>query len=420
MNEKSGGVSETDGRLRELGPPEVGPPDNHGSDGPAGRPPPRRPARGRVRRRLFALTLLAFAAAMVAIVVTHMVPSAVDASVPQTPVGTARFVGGTTRLAPPTTASLIAPRVDAGLADINVTFGYQGARGAATGMVLTSTGEVLTNNHVIDGATAISVTDVGNGKTYSASVVGYDRSRDLAVLQLNGAGGLKTAPLGDSSSVRVGADVTAFGNAGGAGGTPSEVKGGVTALHQSITASDAGGGNPEHLSGLIQTDANIQPGDSGGPLVNRSGQGIGMDAAAAANYSVESTAGQGFAIPINDALAISRQIEAGAGSSTVHVGPTGFLGIDVAMPTAFGGGRSGGSQAGAFLGGVLPGSPAAHAGLAQGDVITSLGGHVVGSGTVIADLLIPHHPGDTVQVQWIDQSGQTHSASVRLAGGPAS
>jgi len=420
MSENNGGTNETGARLRETRLPEAGPPDIDELEGTADRLPPRRSPRLRARRRLFVLTLLALAAVVAAIVATHLAPSTVSASAPQTSVGTSGSGSATIRLAPPTTASLIAPRVDAGLVDVNVTFGFQGARGAATGMVLTSTGEVLTNNHVIDGATVISVTDLGNGRTYSAGVVGYDRSRDLAVLQLNGASGLKTVPLGESSSVAVGAAVTAFGNAGGAGGTPSEAKGRVTALRQSITASDAGGGNSEHLSGLIQTDANIQPGDSGGPLVNHSGQVVGMDAAAAVGYSFESTAGKGFAIPVNEALAISRQIEAGSGSSTVHIGSTGFLGIDVATPATFGGGHSGGSQAGALLGGVLPGSPAARAGLAQGDVITSLGGHAVGPSTVIPDLLISHHPGDTVQIQWVDQSGRTHSASVRLASGPPS
>ena len=421
MSEMEDGSKKTDGRPSETGLPEEGPPEDDGRIGPAGRPL-RRLQRRRAYRRLFAMALLAAVAAVVAIVATHLIPSTVDATTPQTSAGTSGSSrGGPLSLAPPTTASRVAPRVDAGLVDINVAFGYQGARGAATGMVLTSTGEVLTNNHVIDGATAINATDLGNGRTYSASVVGYDRSRDLAVLQLNGASGLKTVPLGDSSSVAVGAAVTAFGNAGGAGGTPSEAKGAVTTLHRSITASDAGGGNPERLSGLIQTDANIQPGDSGGPLVNRAGQVVGMDAAAAVGYSFESTAGQGFAIPINDAIAISRQIEAGAGSSTVHTGPTGFIGIQVDPRVGLrGGGSSGSPAAGALLGGVLPGSPAAHAGLVAGDVIISLDGRAVGSATIVPDLLVPHHPGDTIQIRWIDGHGQTHSASVRLGSGPPS
>ena len=146
--------------------------------------------------------------------------------------------------------SAIAQGVNPGLVDINTTLSYQGEQAAGTGMVLTSNGEVLTNNHVIDGATSISVTDVGNGKTYTASVVGYDRSHDIAVIQLNNASGLQTVTLGDSSNVSVGQAVVAIGNAGGTGGTPSAVGGSITALNQSITASDSGDGTSETLSGL--------------------------------------------------------------------------------------------------------------------------------------------------------------------------
>jgi len=126
------------------------------------------------------------------------------------------------------------------------------------------------------------VTDVGNNKTYTASVVGYDRTKDVAVLQLHNASGLTTATLGNSSNASVGEDVVGIGNAGGTGGTPSAVGGTVTALNQSITASDDGDGTSEQLSGLIETNADIQPGDSGGSLVNTSGDVIGMDTAASA------------------------------------------------------------------------------------------------------------------------------------------
>jgi S1-C subfamily serine protease len=325
-----------------------------------------------------------------------------------------------TRAVKPLSLSAIAARVDPGLVDVNVVFGYQGARGAGTGIVLTPTGEVLTNNHVIDGATSVSVTDLGNGKTYSASVVGYDRSRDLAILRLSGARGLATAPIGNSSTLKLGARVTAIGNAGGRGGTPSMARGTVTALHQSIIAGDPGGGNFEHLHGLVETNANIQPGDSGGPLVNIYGQIVAMDTAASGGPQLSSTATQGFAIPINEALSVGRQIEARTGSSTVHIGPTAFLGVGIAAPGAVGGTTSSGSSfSGALIGSVLQGSPAQRAGLAGGDVITSLGGHAVRSGAGLADTLIPYHPGDTVQVQWVDQSGTVHSASVTLAIGPS-
>ena len=179
--------------------------------------------------------------------------------------------GGTTGAGAPADISGIASKISPDLVDINTNLSYQDEQAAGTGMVLTSNGEVLTNNHVIDGATSISVTDIGNGQTYKANVVGYDRTGDVAVIQLVGASGLQTVPTGQGTS-SVGEGVVGVGNAGGAGGTPSSAGGSVTALGQSITASDSGGGNSENLTGLIETNCDIQPGDSGGALVNSSGQ----------------------------------------------------------------------------------------------------------------------------------------------------
>ena len=218
-------------------------------------------------------------------------------------------------------SSAIASRVDPALVDVVSTDGDQGATSAGTGIVLSPTGLVLTNNHVIDGATSIKVTDVGNGKTYTATVVGYDASHDVAVIQLQGASGLTTANLGDSSTVQVGDNVTALGNAEGKGGTPSVAPGTVTALNQSITASDELSSVSEQLTGLIETNAPIQPGDSGGSLVNSYGQVIGMDTAAGSSSQVQgqsSTATQAYAIPINEALSIAKQIESGTTSADVH------------------------------------------------------------------------------------------------------
>ena len=325
--------------------------------------------------------------------------------------------------APPAATSTITARVDPGLVNIDVSNRTTGLRGQATGMVLTPSGVVLTNNHVVQGATAITATDVGNGRTYSATVVGYDRSGDVAVIQLQGASGLQTVPLGDSATVSVSAKVLALGNAGGGGGTPRVAKGSVTGLQQSIVASDIGGGNAERLHGLIQTDARVQPGDSGGPLVNQGGQVVGMDAAASSlNASLAAQRPpQGFAIPIDTALAIAKQIEAGTGSATVHVGPTGFLGVEVVPALQFGGPSSGaGPQGqGALVGGALPGYPAAKLGLAKGDVITAVDGQAVTSASGLTDLLSAHHPGDSVQISWTDGAGQTHTGTVKLASGPA-
>ena len=234
--------------------------------------------------------------------------------------------GGTEGAGGPSDVSAIASKVDPAVVDVNSTFNYEGAEGAGTGIVLTSTGLVLTNNHVIDGATKLSVTDVGNGETYPATVVGYDNTHDVALVQLQGASGLTTAKLAPSSQ-SMGEAVVAIGNAGGTGGTPTSAGGSITALHQSITANDELDGGSEQLSGLIEVNANIEAGDSGGPLVNASGEVIGMDTAASESFAFSSEGNQGFAIPLSAALAIARQIESGHGNATVHVGATGFLGL---------------------------------------------------------------------------------------------
>ncbi|HKS52975.1 MAG TPA: trypsin-like peptidase domain-containing protein [Pseudonocardiaceae bacterium] len=304
--------------------------------------------------------------------------------------------------------------LDTGVVDINTQLGYLNAAGAGTGIVLSPSGEVLTNNHVISGATRISVTDVGTGRRYPATVTGYDRSHDIALLQVHGASGLPTAPIGDSSTVSVGDKVAAVGNAGGLGGSPSIASGTVTALDRTITASDGRDGSIQQLTGLIQIAANVVPGDSGGPLVNTAGQVVGIDTAASTGFRLESAArGKGFAIPINDALAITRQIEAGAGSATVHIGPTGVLGILV-QDTA----RYGLAVSGATVAGVLPGLPGDQAELAAGDVIVAVDDTAVDSAASLTTVLNSHHPGDSVRLTWLDPSGQQHDATVRLAAGP--
>jgi S1-C subfamily serine protease len=311
------------------------------------------------------------------------------------------------------------------LVDINTRTGYQGGAGAGTGIVLSPSGEVLTNNHVINGATSIDVTDIGNGQTYPATVVGYDRTHDVAVLQLQGASGLQTASIGDSSAVAVGDEIAAIGNAGGVGGTPSIAGGSVSALDQAITVSDDTTGSSEQLAGLIQVAADVAPGDSGGPLVNTRGQVVGVDTAGSSGSRYSSSGSDGLAIPINVAIAISKQIDTGAGSADVHIGPTGILGILVQEPTVqdgYGRSRNGydSSVAGVVVAGVTPGSPGEQSGLAAGDVIVSLDGAAVDSPTTLTSLLNGHHPGDLVNVGWADQSGQQQNAGVRLSAGPPS
>jgi S1-C subfamily serine protease len=352
--------------------------------------------------------------------------------------------------------SAIASKVDPGLVDVKSTLSYEGATALGTGIVLTSNGEILTNNHVINGATSVSVTDIGNGKTYKATVVGYDESKDVAVLQLSGASGLTVDSLGNSSTVKTGDSVAGIGNAGGVGGTPSVATGEVTALNQSITASDESSGSTEDLTGMIETNANIESGDSGGPLVNSSGQIVGMDTAASSSYSLgegdgssgsgdeggsgygygsgEGSSGygssgsdgssssssgsesetQGFSIPIDTALSIAKQIKAGQGSSTVHIGTTAFLGIELSTSD-----EEQQDQSGVTIAGAASGTPAAEAGLTDGDTITSIAGTSVGSSESIQQVLVGYHPGDKVSIAWTDAEGQSHSTTVTLTSGPA-
>jgi S1-C subfamily serine protease len=318
----------------------------------------------------------------------------------------------------PSDVDSIAKKVNPALVDVNVTFGYQDAQGAGTGIVLTSNGEILTNNHVINGATSISVTDIGNGKSYSASVVGYDSTHDIAVLQLKNASGLKTAKIGNSSNVKVGQSVVAIGNAGGAGGTPSSAGGSVTALNQSITANDDLDGVSEQLTGLIETNANIQSGDSGGSLVNTDGKVIGVDTAASNQYSFQGGGGQGYAIPINQAMSIADKIESGKGTSTIHVGSTAFLGVSVTSDSQNNGQLGGSGSSGAQVAGVLNGGAAEAAGIQEGDVITSVDGTTINSSSDLSAALVSHHPGDKVKISWTDTAGQSHSATVELHSGP--
>jgi S1-C subfamily serine protease len=305
----------------------------------------------------------------------------------------------------------IATEVDPAIVDIDTTL-TQGGGAAGTGMVLTSSGLVLTNNHVIENASTIEAQVDGSGRQYGATVLGYSVSDDIALLQLKDASGLRTVVTGNSSDVAVGTSIVGIGNAGGAGGTPSATGGSVTAVNQTITAS-GDGLLPETLHGLIQIDADIQLGDSGGPLVDTAGHVIGMDTAASVNgngFGEQSgTGGEGFAISIDNALSIVDQIKAGKASATVQIGPRALLGVAI---------TDGRSPPGAYVDEVEPGSPADAAGIVQGDTIVSVGSTTVATGAALSNALVGHKPGDTVTVGWIDASGTRHSAAVRLVVGP--
>jgi S1-C subfamily serine protease len=306
----------------------------------------------------------------------------------------------------------IASKVEPELVDVNTNLFANSGQAAGTGIVLTSDGLVLTNNHVISGASQIEATDVGNGQQYPAKVIGYDRTHDVALIQLQGAKNLRTATIGDSSKMGVGDSIIGIGNAGGTG-TLTSVAGTVTALNQSITATDQSDGAQEQLSGLIQVNANIQPGDSGGSLVNSNGQVVGIDTAASQTFSFDTPGNQGFAIPINQATTIAHTIQSGQTTANVHIGATAFLGVYVSTQ------GTGNAGSGATLANVVPSGPAATAGLAKGDVITTLNSHTVSSPADLTNLLVPFHPGDKVQVGWSDSTGVSHTSTIVLATGPA-
>jgi S1-C subfamily serine protease len=313
----------------------------------------------------------------------------------------------------PLDQSALMGMVTPGLVDINTNLDYQGAVGAGTGIVLDPSGEVLTNNHVIEGATQISAVSLADGRTYPVDVIGYDRTDDIALVRLRGAGGLPVAALGTSSTVAVGDPIAAIGNAGGGGGIPSFSPGNVTELGATVRAQDEAGGGERELNDLIRVAADVRPGDSGGPLVNGAGQVVGVNVAATLTYRMGNVhGGEGFAIPIDRALAIANQIRAGAASSTVHIGDTAFIGVGIAdaLPTE--------GSGGAVVRQVLPNTPAGQAGLVSGDVITAVDGVQIHAASDLSDIMDRHHPGDTIALSWFDRMGNPRTVNIVLATGP--
>jgi S1-C subfamily serine protease len=320
---------------------------------------------------------------------------------------------------------------------VNLVSSMDQGEAAGTGIIISSSGLVLTNNHVIASSTNLQAEVGASGDYHPVKVLGYDAEHDVALVQIEGASGLTAASLGDSSSVQTGDAIVALGNAGGKGGDPTVVSGSVTATGQSITASDQDGTNAERLSNLIQIDANIQPGDSGGPLVDADGKVVGMNAAASSSNGGFGFGGQstneGYAIPIEDASAIAKKIESGDGGATIHVGAhAAVIGVQVSSDgtsngygNPFGGNGDFGGSAdqgtstgnGAYVEDVQSGSGADEAGIEQGSTITAVDGDAVTSADQLRNLMVPYQPGDSVKVEWVDSSGQRHAATIELGSG---
>jgi S1-C subfamily serine protease len=340
------------------------------------------------------------------------------ASQPSGSTGTGQNPGGSSGNSPSTgtiSAATVA-QIDSAVVDINAdTAGGQGEV-AGTGMIITSNGEVLTNNHVIDDTVNIRAQIDGTGKVYQVKVIGYDASDDVALVQLVGASGLPTVPIGDSSALTAGDSITVLGNAEGKGGTPAEVTGTVSGLGQTITASDDSE-DTETLTGMIEVNAAIEPGDSGGPEINSAGKVIGMTTAGqtSGNPGHEAASTTGFAIPINKAMQIISEIRAGSGPH-IHIGLAALLGVEISTeePETQPDCATSEATTGAWVSIVEPNSPASDTGLAACGRITGIGGVSVTNQNDLHNAMEGFVAGQTVTLTWMDSSAQTHSATITL------
>jgi S1-C subfamily serine protease len=293
---------------------------------------------------------------------------------------------------------------NAGIVDIYTRLGYEQGIAAGTGMILTRSGEILTNNHVIRGATNFKIVDVTTHKVYSANITnvpGYSVSRDVAVLQLRSAAGLQPVKLGGALPLHIGQRVVARGNAQGRGGAPRSARGRIIGLHQQIVAKDESG-DSETLHNVIATSAPVVPGYSGGPLENSWNRVLGIVTAGST-----SDLPRGFAIPIGQALALARRIESGKPSAAVHVGPTAFLGVVLKDVTR-----------GAKIQRVVQGKAADTTGLVPGDVITSLNGTAISSSADVRRVVLSLVPGRAVPIAWTDKSGNARTGTITPTSGP--
>lgn len=301
--------------------------------------------------------------------------------------------------------------------------GSGGGTSAGTGMVLSADGYALTNYHVVEGTSALKVTVPDTGRSYTATVVGADRTHDVALLRLEGATDLVPVRI-DDEPVSLGQAVSAVGNGGGRDRL-YRVTGTVQDLDDDITVSGDGASASHRLTGLIRSNAAVVPGYSGGPLFDAEGEVMGINTAASSGGAPE-----GFAIPIGQSLAIVDQIKSGATNGTVRVGPKPVLGVQVVS-----GGRAGTSQlpgragdsdagaqvpggSGAVVRGVTEGSAAATAGLAAGATITAVDGAPIGDADALQAAIAAHRVGDRIEVTWLDAAGERHTARAELGASP--
>jgi len=302
-----------------------------------------------------------------------------------------------------TNATDASATAESGVVMIDTVLDYDQGEAAGTGLVIGSDGLVVTNHHVVQGATSITVT-TADGTQYPATVVGYDATHDVAVLQLQGASGLATVTPSATAATK-GEKVDAIGNAEGEG-VLTDASGTVLKPSVNIKVSDDEGGS-EKLKNLIETSADVVPGDSGGALLDSTGQVVGMDvAAASANESGDAADDQGFAIPIAQVERIANKIVAGTATKYIVIGDSAAIGIEVSA-----------ARQQVVIEGVESQS-AEKAGLEPGDVLTKVGSATVTNLNQLRKAIAKDKPGQTVTLTWTDTSGTTESGSVTLVDAP--
>jgi putative serine protease PepD len=346
----------------------------------ASNPPPKRSP------RLAALVAVAVLSGGTAAVATHALDGRGTTATyaPATSNAQARTLSGKT-LDVAQVVAAVGPSVVSIRSQISNGFVTESAAG--TGVIISADGEVMTNAHVVDGASSVKVTLAGESQSRDATVVGADTANDLALLKISGVSNLPAATLGKSSDVRVGDDVVAIGNALALKGGPTVTRGIVSALDRTLETAEA------TMTGLIQTDASISSGNSGGPLVDATGKVIGINSAVAASGQGASAENIGFAIAIDNARPVIDRLR-----NHTAAAAAGYLGVRSADPTD-------GSR-GATVVSVESGSAAEKAGLVAGDLITSIDGKSIDGAAALGAAIRAHTPGTPVKITFIRSGSQ--------------
>ena len=359
--------------------------------------PPEPPPSGRLRRRPLLLVALVAAVAWVAALTGAVFGSQISEWFDRPPsrasdepidVAAPRDVIQT-RLDVAAVAKYVAPTVVTISADVGA------GTSVGTGVIISGSGEILTNAHVVENATEVRVRLAGETEPRKANLLASDRGNDLALLRMAGDG-FEAATFADPGSIRLGDEVVAIGFALGLDGDPSVTLGIVSALDRTIAQSNV------FLDGLIQTDAAISSGNSGGPLVNAAGEVVGINTAVARDTATTSATNVGFAISVSEALPIIESLRAQAGGEARQEAYFG-VGLDD---------RRDGGQ-GVIVTGVEAGTPAADSGVAAGDLIVAVDGATTDGSSGVIAAIRDHEPGDEVTISVV-REGDRFDVTVEL------